>query len=283
MCAGTSPQTKQWPEQLRLWQETVSGIAPQLRAAGKSSSYPLPATSIPREGRKLPRARPSGAPGQGKGAEVRCPAGGLAQMQPLACTPGQDEAAGGMVLEGLGRSCWPHDFCALQRGPRSHRREEDALAPSLWATPWPSPVSLRARDQQAGKEPCRGIGLASFPAAPRRLGQPRHSPALSSRFRRASAGPSPRSPLLTAGPRRRAPCSAMAGMLSLGRDPGRSGSSLRLHPSPLPSARGLGKGVSAEANPSSSSLAVTGRKFHYNSFQRELYRRASALRFPQAS
>lgn len=143
-------------------------------------------------------------------------------MQPLACTPGQDGAAGGMVLEGLGRRCWPHDFRALQRGPRSHRREEDGLAPSLWATPWPSPVSLRARDQQAGKEPCRGIGLASFPAAPRRLGQPRHSPALSSRFRRASAGPSPRSPLLTASPPRRAPCSAMAGMLSPGRDLGRS-------------------------------------------------------------
>lgn len=78
----------------------------------------LPPASQGKEGRKLPRACPSGAPGQGKGAEACCWAGGLAQTQPLACMPVKDEAAGGMVLEGLGRSCWAH-ASALCRGASS--------------------------------------------------------------------------------------------------------------------------------------------------------------------
>lgn len=41
-------------------------------------------------------------------------------MQPLACAPGKDEAAGGTALEGPGQSCWPCALRAVQRGPWPH-------------------------------------------------------------------------------------------------------------------------------------------------------------------
>lgn len=138
----------------------------------------------------------------------------------------------------------------------------------------------RARYSPAGRDPCRGRGLTSFPVAPRRLGRPRHSPALSSRFRRVSAGPRQRCPLLTASPPHRAP-------LRHGGDarPWKGPQALRqprrgCTQSPLVSALGFGKGISARANPSRSP-AVTGRKLHYKSFQHELYYGAAPHRFPQ--
>lgn len=221
---------------------------------------------IPREGSKLPSpAHPNGGPGQGKGGDARCPAGGgLAGMQPIACAPGKDEVAGWMLLEGLGRSRWPHAIRAVQRGPWPQGRGGRQPCASLAGHPLAHAVSPWAR------EPCRGRGLAPFPAAPRCLGRPRHSPALSSRFRRISVGPRqptpPRSPLRHGGDAQ----------------PGKGPRAKWQHPSPLPPAPGFGKGISAKANPSGSP-AVTGRKLHYKSFRHELYYRATPHRFPQAS
>lgn len=158
---------------------------------------------------------------------------------------------------------------------------EDGRVPSLRAALCPAPCL----HGQGGERAVQGRGLASLPVAPRRLGRPRHSPALSSRFRRVSAGPRRRCPLLSASPAQPTPprssrawrgCSACGGPQE-GRLPRRGCTR-----SPLVSALGFGKGISAGANPSRSP-AVKGRKLHYESFQNELYYGAAPHRFPQGA
>lgn len=249
-----------------------SGLAPTLGFALPGSPSTRSRGTVPAAG--YPKGRKQAAlscpsqwrpwPRQGRRCTLPSRGGGLAGMQPLACAPGKDEVAGWTLLEGLGRSRWPHAIRAVQRGPWPQGRGGRQLCASLAGHPLAHAVSPWAR------EPCRGRGLAPFPAAPRCLGRPRHSPALSSRFRRISVGPRqptpPRSPLRHGGDAQ----------------PGKGPRAKWQHPSPLPPAPGFGKGISAKANPSGSP-AVTGRKLHYKSFRHELYYRATPHRFPQAS
>lgn len=119
----------------------------------------------------------------------------------------------------------------------------------------------RARYGPVGRGPGRGTGLTSFPAAPRRLGRPRHSPALSSRFRRVSAGPRRRCPLPSASPPLRAPLGHPSGMLGLGGTPGKAVTPPWLHPI-SPCLCSLGRGyppgpIPAEAPPSRGGNSIT--------------------------
>lgn len=137
-------------------------------------------------------------------------------MQSPASIPWKDEAAGRMVPGAAGPR--PSVLCsgALWMG--------QAQPCAIFAGhPLARTVSPRARDSKREGEQCRGRWLLSFPTAPRRLGRPRHSPALSSRFRSVSAAPvsaAPSSPPArpTADP------SPAQGLPSLGRDPRQSGS-----------------------------------------------------------
>lgn len=110
---------------------------------------------IPREGSKLPSpAHPSGGPGQGKGGDARCPAGGGGGWR--GCSPslalqGRMKLLDGRCWRGLAGAAGPTPSVLCRGAPGPKDGEEDSLVPASRATLWPTPCP-RGRGSRAGGE-----------------------------------------------------------------------------------------------------------------------------------